>query len=232
VDLHVLPRVDDEDSSKRMAEHLGLAGYSTVALTVPTGLLQDRLLSLRSLFEREGLETVLRVDLSANSRADLLRFLRRFRNAYDIVAVKCMNQGVAQVACRDSRVDLVFFDPRNSKLKFSHPLASLLRGTLEFNLISTFLGETESEIFSRVAKEAAIAREHRTRVVLSSGCGSPTMVRSPLQISAIAETIGLSGEQSNQGVSETPLWIIGRNRERRAREYVEEGVKLVMPEAR
>lgn len=232
MDLHVLPRVDEKNSSKKMAELLRSAGYSTVALTIPTGLLRDRLSSLRRLFEHEGLETLLRVDLSANSRTDLLRLLRRFRNTYDIVAVNCMNQAVALVACRDRRVDLVFFDPRNSRVRFSHPLASLLRGMIEFNLISTFLGETKSEIFSRIAKEAGIAREHRSKVVLSSGCCSPAMVRSPLQISAIAAAIGLSKEQSSRGVSETPLWIIGRNQERRSREYVEEGVKLVIPEAR
>lgn len=228
----MLPRVDDEKSSRKMAELLRLAGYSAVALTVPTGLLRDRLSALRRLFEDEGIQTILRVDLSANSREDLLRLLRRFRNAYDIVAVKCMNQAVAPVACRDRRVDLVFFDPRNSRVKFGHPLASLLCGALEFNLISTFLGETKGEIFSRIAKEAAIAREHRSRVVLSSGCVSPTMVRSPPQISGIAAAIGLSREQSSRGVSETPLSIIKRNLERRSREYVEEGVKLVMPKAR
>jgi RNase P/RNase MRP subunit p30 len=143
-----------------------------------------------------------------------------------------MNQAVASVACRDRRVDVVFFDPRNFRVKFVHPLASLLSGALEFNLISTFLGETKSEIFSRIAKEAAIAREHRSRVVLSSGCTSPAMIRSPLQISAIATAIGLSSDQSSRGVRETPISIVVSNQERRSREYVEEGVKIVTPKVR
>ena len=227
-----MPRVDDVKSSRRMAELLHLAGYSVVALSMPTGLMRDRVSEVRRLFEDEGIQTILRVDLSVNSRADLLRLLRRFRNAFDIVAVKCMNQAVASVACRDRRVDVVFFDPRNFRVKFVHPLASLLSGALEFNLISTFLGETKSEIFSRIAKEAAIAREHRSRVVLSSGCMSPAMVRSPLQISAIASAIGLSSDQSSRGVRETPISIVMSNQERRSREYVEEGVKLVTSKVR
>jgi RNase P/RNase MRP subunit p30 len=221
--------VDDENSSRRMAELLHSAGYSTVALTVPTGLLRGRSSSLRRIFEHEGLETLMRVDLTANSRMDLLRILRRFRNAYDIVAVKCVSQRATAVACRDRRVDLVFFDPRDSKTRFGHPLASLMRGALEFNLISTFLGETRGEVFSKVAKEAAVAREHRTTIVLSSGCQSPMMVRSPSEISAIGAAIGLSREQSSRGVSDTPLSIIKRNLERRGRGYVEDGVKLVLP---
>jgi RNase P/RNase MRP subunit p30 len=221
--------VDDEKSSRRMAELLHSAGYSTVALTVPTGLLGDKLSSLRRIFEYEGLETLMRVDLTASSRMDLLRLLRRFRNAYDIVAVKCVNQRAAAVACRDRRVDLVFFDPMNSRTRFGHPLASLIRGALELNLISTFLGETRGEVFSRVAKEAAVAREHRTAIVLSSGCQSSMMVRNPSEISAIGIAIGLSREQSSRGVSDTPLSIINRNLERRGKGYVEDGVKLVLP---
>lgn len=232
MDLHVTPRVDDEQSCRRIAELLHLAGYSAVALALPTGLLQDRVTALKRLFEDEGIWTVLRVDLSANSRADLLRLLRRFRALYDVVAVKCANQVVASVACRDRRVDLIYFDPANSKVKFGHPLASLLRGAVEFNLVSIFLGETRKEIFSRVAKEAAVAREHGSRIVLSSGCWSPATVRSPLQISAIGASIGLSREQCSQGVREVPLSIIQRNQERRSRLFVEEGVKLVTPKQR
>jgi RNase P/RNase MRP subunit p30 len=212
-----------------MAELLYSAGYSAVALTVPTGLLGNRASSLRRIFQDEGLETFMRVDLTANSRTDLLRLLRRFRNAYDIVAVKCVNQRVAPVACRDRRVDLVFYDPMNTKVRWGHSLARQLRGALEFNLISTFLGETRTEVFSRVAKEAAIAREHRSTIVLSSGCQTPMMIRSPSEISAIGLAIGLSKEQSSHGVSDIPLSIVRRNSERRAREYVEEGVKLILP---
>jgi RNase P/RNase MRP subunit p30 len=210
-----------------MAELLRVAGYSVVALALPTGLLQERVAALRRLFEGEGIRTVLRVDLSANSRAELLRLLRRFRARYDVLAVKCVNQVVASVACRDRRVDLIFFDPANARVKFGHQFASMLRGAVELNVVSTFLGETRKEIFSRVAKEVAVATEHGSKVVLSSGCSSPATVRSPVQISAIAASIGLSTEQCSLGVSELPLSIIHRNRERRSPLFVEEGVNLV-----
>ena len=227
VDLHVLPRVDDEMSTRKMAEMLRLAGYSTIGLTLPTGLLRDRVAALKRLFENEGIQTALRVDLSATTRAELLRVLRRYRNLYDIVAVKCTNQAVATIACRDRRVDLIMLDPKNPRVKFTHPLARLLRGALEFNLISTLLGETKSEVFSRMAKEAGIAREHRSNIVLSTGSASYRMVRSHVQLSGIGTAIGLSREQSNQGVSETPLSIVEHNIRRRSREYVEEGVEVV-----
>jgi RNase P/RNase MRP subunit p30 len=215
-----------------MASLFSLAGYSAVALTVPTGLMRDSVEALKRVFENEGIETCLRVDLAPNSRADLLRLLRRFRNQFDVVGVRCMNQIVAMVACRDRRVDLVFFDADNPRVRFNHPMANLLRGALEFNMLSTFLNKPRSAVFTRICKEIAVAKEHRNDVVLSSGCEAPAMVRSPLQISAIASTLGLSEEQCRLGVSSAPCSIIERNLERRSGEYVEEGVTLVTPKVR
>jgi RNase P/RNase MRP subunit p30 len=163
---------------------------------------------------------------------ELLRLLRRFRNSYDIIGVKCVNPGVATVACRDRRVDVVFFDPRNRKVRFNHSLANLIRGAFEINLLSTLLNETNGDIFSTISKQAVIAREHKVKVILSSGSNAPGMIRSPSQIAALGSTIGLSDEQSIEGVSETPRSIITRNSILRSPEYVEEGVRVILPKAR
>jgi len=184
---------------------------------------------LKTVFEEAGLETALRIDLTASSRMDLLRLLRRFRNSYDVIAVKCANQRVAIVACRDRRVDLIIFDPTSRSVRFSHPLANLLRGAIEFNLVSSLLKETKAEVFSGIMKQCAIAREHKVKVVLSSGCTNPDQVRSPLQIAALASAMGLSEAQSLAGVSATPLSIIKRNLAHRSPQFVEEGVRVVLP---
>jgi RNase P/RNase MRP subunit p30 len=74
-----------------------------------------------------------------------------------------------------------------------------------------------------------IAREHRVKVVLSSGATSYEMIRSPLEISALATALGLTEEGSIRGVSSAPSSIVDENRKKRAPEYVEEGVKIVVP---
>ncbi len=215
-----------------MAELLSLAGYSIIGLTVPTGLMRERISLLKRIFKETGIEAMLRIDLSSGSRIELLRLLRRFRNSYDIIAVKCSNPGSATVACRDRRVDIVFFDPKNHKVRFNHPLANQLRGAVEFNLISTFLDETDDWVFSEINKQAVIAREHKVKVVLSSGSSIPEMIRSPSQIAALGSTIGLSEQQSMEGISETPWSIITRNSRRHSPEYVEEGVRVVLARAK
>ena len=208
-----------------------MAGYSAAGIVVPTGAMRERIIRLKCIFQDVGIEVALRVDLSSPSRMELLRVLRRFRNAYDVVAVNCLNQRVATVACRDSRVDVVFFDSRNRNVRFTHPLANLLRGNLELNFISSLLGEAKGDVLSRLMKQASIANEHKLKVVLSSGSTSPEMVRSPSQISALAKAVGLSGTRSLDGVSATPCSIIERNLFRRSPEFVEDGVRVVLPKA-
>jgi RNase P/RNase MRP subunit p30 len=229
VDLHVLPHVEDGQACERMAQLLKAAGYSTIGLTVPTGLFRERVSSLRQIFDKNGVQTALRVDLAPTSRVELLRSLRRFRNGYDIIGVKCQNPRVAIVASRDRRVDLVLFDPANRNVRFSHSLASLLHGAVELNLIAALLGQTNSSAFASLARAISIAREHRVATVLSSGARAPQMIRGPLQIAALGRTLGLSEKESLEGVSSTPSCIVTRNLEKRSPAYVEEGVKLVIP---
>ena len=226
-DLHILPHADDMQSCQRIAKTLSLAGYSTAGTSLPTGLLRERVADLRKVFADNGVETVLRVDLAARSREELLRSLRRFRNAYDIIAVKCLNTRVAHVACRDRRVDLVLFDLENATVRFNHGLASLLRGALEMNLISAILGSMNAGVCSTITKWFSIANEHQLKVVLSSGADKPEMIRSPTQVAALASTLGLLRETAIDGVSSTPTSILEENAKRRSPTYVEDGVRVV-----
>jgi len=218
--------VDDPQSSKKMAESLRMAGYRSVALTVPTAILNDHSKALAQCFAQVGLEPISRIDLTCSNRYELLKLLRRFRNQYDVVSVKCTNQNVAAIACRDRRVDIVFFDPNNRNMKFTHTLARLLNGALELNL-SFLLNRDSGDALNKAMRHMAVAREHRVKVVLSSGCTSPKMVRSPMQIKAVGVTLGLSEAQSAEAISSVPSSIIESNLERRSPLYIEEGVRLV-----
>jgi RNase P/RNase MRP subunit p30 len=120
----------------------------------------------------------------------------------------------------------------NRNVKFSHSLSRLLRGAVEFNLVSALLGQTNSGVFSRVSRAIAIAREHKVKVVLSSGAQHPDMIRSPLQISGLGSTLGLSTKEAAEGVSSIPLSIVAENLKKRSPEYIEEGVTIVIPSRR
>jgi len=215
-----------------MAQTLKTAGYSTIGLTIPTGLLPERVKSMRQTFEDHGVATALRIDLGPASRTELLRLLRRFRNAYDVVGVRCVNARVATVASRDRRVDVVFFDPVMQNVRFNHSLARLLHGAFEVNLIASLLTLTDIGILFRLRRAITVAQEHKVKVVLSSGARNAEMVRAPLQLGAIASTLGLSETASVAGVSSIPLSIIEENVKKRKPECVEEGVKIIVPSRR
>jgi RNase P/RNase MRP subunit p30 len=215
-----------------MAQILKTAGYATVGLTIPAGLLPERVNSIRQIFQDQGIEPAFRIDLGSPSRTELLRSLRRFRNAYDVVGVKCVNARVATVASRDRRVDVVFFDPVTHNVRFNHSLARLLHGALEINLIASLLTPTDAGVLSRLRRTIAVAQEHNVKVVLSSGARKAEMVRTPLQLSAIASTLSLSEAASTAGVSSVPSSIIAENVKKRKPEYVEEGVKIIVSSRR
>jgi RNase P/RNase MRP subunit p30 len=187
--------------------------------------------SLRQLFSDNGVETVLRVDLASRSREELLRSLRRFRNSYDVIAVKCLNERVAHVACRDRRVDLVFFDFENPRIRFNHALANLLRGAIEVNLVSA-IRNISGSVYGMISKGFTIAQEHNVKIVLSSGADKAEMIRSPIQIAALASTLGLSQRVALEGVARAPMSIVTENVKRRGPAYVEEGVRIVLSSTR
>ena len=218
--------MDDLRSTAAIAESLKIAGYSLVALTLPTAALNERSKDVRHCFAQVGIETVPRIDLSCSNRYELLKLLRRFRNQCDVMSVKCVNQNVAAVACRDRRVDVVFFDLNNRNLKFTHTLAKLLAGALELNL-SSLLTSQSWDSLRKVMRHTAVAREHKVRVVVSSGSTSGDMVRTPMQVRAVGVMSGLTETESAAAVSSLPLSIIESNMERRSPLYVEEGVRVV-----
>ena len=225
VDLHIIPNIGDVRSTKDMAKSLRFAGYRSVALTLPTAISNDHPNALKQCFTDEGLNCASRIDLTCSNKYELLKLLRRFRCQYDVVSVKCINQNVAAIACRDRRVDVVFFDP-NRNVKFTHTLARLLKGALELNLSFLINRESEGAIYTMM-KQVSVAVDHKVKVILSSGSTCPKMVRTPLQVGAVGVTLGLPEALSAESISSVPSSIIGANLERRSPLYIEEGVRIV-----
>jgi len=223
IDLHVIPRIDDEIACRQTAQLLHDAGYGAVALTVPTGVMKERLQSLRTIFLESNVEVFFRIDLNCSNRQELLKLLRRFRNSYDVVSVNCSNHALALVAARDRRVDVIFFDPSKRNVWFDHSIANVAHAALEFNL-NTIL--TERGPIQKSMKEINIAKEHKVKIVLSSGSTSPLMIRTPPQLTAIGRILGLNEDQARNAMK-TPWLIVKQNVERRSNKYVEEGVSIV-----
>lgn len=188
--------------------------------------MKDRLEVLRGCFRESGLEVFLRADLTCSKREELLKLLRRFRSAFDIISVKCTNHIIALVAARDRRVDLIFFDAARRNVWFDHSIANVSNATLELNTSALFTMNGHV-VLTRLMKDLRTARRHKLDVVLSSGCTSPFLVKAPTQMTAIGRVLGFSKEEARSSVSTIPSRIVRKNSERRSRNYIEEGVKVI-----
>ena len=156
-----------------------------------------------------------------------MKLLRRYRPAYDIIGVKCTNHSLALVAARDRRVDLIFFDPARRGVWLDDSIANVSNAALEFN-VSILLERGDHLTISRFMKDMTIALRHDLKMVFSSGGTSPSTIRAPVQLIAIAEVLGLSKQEAINSVSTIPSRIVTGNMERRSRTYVEEGVRTIM----
>jgi len=206
-----------------MADLLALSGYHAVGLTVPTGLLRDKLEDLRKCFQDSGIQVFLRADLTCSRREELLKLLRRFRPAFDIIGVKCTNHSLALVAARDRRVDLIYFDPARRNVWLDDSIANVSNAAFELNLNMLF-ERADHLIITRFMKDIIIALRHDMQIVLSSGGTSTFTIRAPVQLMAIAEVLGLNKQEAFESVSTIPSRIVGSNIKRRSQTYVEEGV--------
>ena len=224
--MHVIPNVGDETSCAQAAQLLAMSHYKAVGLTVPTGLLNDRLKIIRNCFLNSGFEVFLRADLNCSNRMELLKLLRRFRSAFDIISVKCTNHNIALVAARDRRVDLIFFDYARRNVWFNHSIANVSNATLEVNA-SALLEARDHLVLTRLMKDVNSAQQHGVDIIISSGCTSPFMVRAPAQLLGIGMILGLNKAEALNSVSFTPSRIVRRNIERRSKNYVEDGVRVI-----
>ena len=189
--------------------------------------MNDRLKIIRNRFRQAGLEVFLRADLNCAKRDELLKLLRRFRSTFDIISVKCTNHNVAVVAARDRRVDLIFFDYNIRNVWFNHSIANVTKATLELNA-SAILRATDHLVLTRMMKEVSNAQQHGVDVILSSGCTSPFMVRAPTQLLGIGVILGFNKTEVLESITLIPSRIVKRNAERHSRNYVEEGVKVIV----
>ena len=77
-------------------------------------------------------------------------------------------------------------------------------------------------------KEVSNAQQHGVDVILSSGCTSPFMVRAPTQLLGIGVILGFNKTEVLESITLIPSRIVKRNAERHSKNYVEEGVRVIV----
>jgi len=232
-DLH-LRFQGDLSELKEMLRVSSELGYSTLAISFSQNM-KEEIKQARIICSDLGVDLATRVDLEPKNEGELLKALKELRYRFEIIAVKCLTKGVARQAAKDRRIDVLNFpiDPaQRERAYFDHQEAVLASGALaalEINA-STILGEgpfNRARLLATMRKEIAEGRRMGVPFILSSGAENLYGLRSPRDLASLLTLMDVDWESALDAVSEEPLKIVERNREKLKAEYISPGVRVV-----
>ena len=233
VDLHLRPTFANSEQMKKMIKKASELGYSMIGMSIPPNLLQKTTHMLQQHCNDADIDLVTRLDLTPNMPFELLLDLRRFRRKFEVISVTCSTKSVARQAAKDRRVDLLSFSTIDLRERFfdraEAGLASKASASLEVDVASLFSlkGSSRIRILSRLRREMAIAERFGVPIVLSSGATNPHFMRSPSGYAALATLFDVPQKSALRALSENPLAIVKRNREKLNQDYIAPGIRIV-----
>jgi RNase P/RNase MRP subunit p30 len=76
-------------------------------------------------------------------------------------------------------------------------------------------------------REAAIAKEFHVPIVVSSGVSEERLLRRPREMAALTFLFGLDEVSALKAVSQNPVAIVKRNREKLSSKFVAPGIRVI-----
>lgn len=233
VDLHLQPSIKDLTQVKNMVSLASELGYRMVGITLPPNVTRDKIKQLQSICSNAKTDLITRVDLYPKTPHELLHNLRRFRRNFEVISVICTSKAVARQAAKDRRVDLLSFPATNPRKRFfdhaEAELASKAFSSLEIDMAPLISLKSFSKIrlLSSLRKEVEIARKFGVPVTISSGATNTHLIRGPYDYAAVAALFDMATPLALCALSETPLTIVERNREKLNPNFVAPGIRIV-----
>jgi len=232
-DLHLKPSLKDLEQIKGMVNKSAELGFRMIGLTFPPNIGFDKIGQMRRICHDAGVDLVTRVDLTPKSRRELLNDLRKLRRRFEIISVLCISKVVARQAAKDRRVDLlsfpiaeypkVFFDRAEAELA-SSALACL---EIDMKPLLSLKGFRRIRFLSVLRREVTTAESLKVPIILSSGATDPWFLRKPQDLASLGFLFGLDLPMALNALSDAPLGIVERNRQKLSSDYVAPGVRVV-----
>ncbi|MDH5267331.1 MAG: hypothetical protein OEW62_06585 [Candidatus Bathyarchaeota archaeon] len=233
VDPHFRPSIANSNQVEKMINKSSELGYHLIGIPIQPNLVRGTIHELQRICSDAKIDIVTRLDLAPNTPHELLLDLRRFRRRFEIVSVTCNSKSVARQAAKDRRVDLLSFPATNLRKRFfdyaEAELASKALSSLEIDMapLLSLKGFSRIRLLSRLRKEVVIAKRFGVPVILSSGAKDPYLMRSPYDYAALATLFDMPQEPALCALSENPLAIIKRNREKLSSDYIAPGIRII-----
>jgi ribonuclease P/MRP protein subunit RPP1 len=232
-DLHLRLNPRDSAAAWRIINKAAALGYRLVAVPFSPETREDETAQLRSMCNETKIDFASRVDIKPRNQNDLMHQLRRLRRRFEVVCVVCENKEVARQAAKDRRVDLLnfpsldyhkrFFDRAEAELA-SNSLAAL---EIDVKPLLVLEGPARVRLLSSLRRETAIAREFHVPIVVSSGATTEMLLRKPREQAALAGLFDLSEVSALEAVSQNPVSIVKRNRQKLSSKFVAPGIRVI-----
>jgi ribonuclease P/MRP protein subunit RPP1 len=194
---------------------------------------RDETTKLQRICSEAKIDLATRIDLKPRTSNELTYQLRRLRRKFEIICILCENKEVARQAAKDHRVDLLNFPSLDYRKRFfdmaEAELAHKSVATLEIDAkpLLVLEGPARIRLLSSLRREAAIAMEFRVPIVVSSGVSNEMFLRKPRELAALASLFGLDGASALEAVSQNPMAIVKRNREKLSPKFVAPGIRVI-----
>jgi RNase P/RNase MRP subunit p30 len=232
-DLHLRANISDSSQVSRLISKASTLGYSLVAVPLPPWTPEHQHEQVQRACEEVSIGFASRVDLKPRTPEELLRDVRKLRRRFELVAVMCESKAVARQAAKDRRVDLLNFPQPDFRRAFfdsaEAELASSCMASLEVDIRPLLIqeGAARTRLLSHLRKEVQTAKEFHVPIVLSSGVSEELLIRRPLDLAALSFLFGLDRDVAKEAVSENPMAIVRRNREKLSARFIAPGIRVV-----
>jgi len=233
VDLHLRAPIKDLDQAERIVRKSSELGYRLVGIPLPLNITGGQINQLQHICNDAKIDLVTRVSFSPKTPRELLHDLRRFRRKFEVISVTCTSKGVARQAAKDRRVDLLHFPATDLRKRFfddaEAELASKSSSSLEIEMapLLSLTGFSRIRLLYRLRREVAIAEKFKVPVTISSGAINEYLLRGPHDYAALAILFDMSVSSALRALSENPLAIVERNREKLSPNYIASGIRVV-----
>jgi len=232
-DLHLRSPIRNLDQLERMVSKSSELGYRLVGIPLPPNVTRDEINQLQRICSGAKTDFVTRVKLAPKTPRELLHDLRLLRRKFEVVSVTCTSKGVARQAAKDRRVDLLSFPATDLRKRFfdhaEAELASRALSCLEVEMapLLSLTGFSRIRLLSRLRREVAIAKRFKVPVAISSGATDEHLLRGPHDYAALATLFDMPQPSALRALSEDPVAIVERNREKLSPDYIAPGIRVV-----
>ena len=232
-DLHLRLNLKDSASASRIINKTAKLGYRLIAVPTTPETSQDETAKLQRICNEAKIDLATRIDIKPRTQNELTHQLRRLRRKFEVICVTCENKEVARQAAKDHRVDLLNFPSTDFRRRFfdraEAELSSKSLAALEVDVkpLLVLEGPARVRLLSSLRREIAIAREFHVPIVVSSGVSAEMQLRRPRELAALAFLFGLDEMSALDAVSQNPMAIIKRNREKLNHMFVAPGIRII-----